>query len=78
MAGTLVTNLKKILTKVTGLEENTTACGLGPDKSYGDTRDNRGQVSCAEAGWVFTEHVSSRRPGWSWAETGCRAPDCGF
>lgn len=28
--GTVVTDLKKILTKVTGLEENTTARGLGP------------------------------------------------
>lgn len=73
--GTSVTDVKKILTEVTRLEENTTACGLGPDKSYGDTWDNRGQVSRAEAGQVFTEHMSSRRPGWSWAETGCRAPD---
>ena len=29
--GTLVTDLKKILTKVMGLEENTIAGGLGPD-----------------------------------------------
>lgn len=29
--GTLATDLKEILTKVMGLEENTTAGGLGPD-----------------------------------------------
>lgn len=42
-AGTLVADLK-ILTKVMGLEETTTAWGLRPEKSYGDTWDNRGRL----------------------------------